>query len=129
MKKVVLKGMIVLGLGITFGGLSLPLFGQTNQTSTGAPAIFPQTASVTQHEITLDGKILSYKATTGFLPSYNEKGEKTARMFYTAYTKAPAEKTSTRPLTIVFNGGPGILLYLSAHGSFRSQSGSFRKRD
>lgn len=119
MKKVVLKGMIVLGLGITFGGLSLPLFGQTNQAKTGALAVFPETASVTQHEITLDGKILSYKATTGFLPSYNEKGEKTARMFYTAYTKTPDEKPSTRPLTIAFNGGPGsssIYLHMAAFG-------------
>lgn len=39
MKKVVLKGMIVLGLGITFGGLSLPLFGQTNQAKTRALAV------------------------------------------------------------------------------------------
>lgn len=119
MKKVVLKGMIVLGLGITFGGLSLPLLGQTNQAKTGALAVFPETASVTQHEITLDGKILSYKATTGFLPSYNEKGEKTARMFYTAYTKTPDEKPSTRPLTIAFNGGPGsssIYLHMAAFG-------------
>lgn len=119
MKKVVLKGMIVLGLGITIGSLSLPLFGQTNQAKTGALAVFPETASVTQHEITLDGKILSYKATTGFLPSYNEKGEKTARMFYTAYTKTPDEKPSTRPLTIAFNGGPGsssIYLHMAAFG-------------
>lgn len=119
MKKVVLKGMIVLGLGITFGGLSLPLFGQTNQAKTRALAVFPETASVTQHEITLDGKILSYKATTGFLPCYNEKGEKTARMFYTAYTKTPDEKPSTRPLTIAFNGGPGsssIYLHMAAFG-------------
>lgn len=119
MKKVVFINLVVLGLGITFGGLSLPLFGQTNQTSTGASAIFPETASVTQHEITLDGKILSYKATTGFLPCYNEKGDKTARMFYTAYTKAPDKKISTRPLTILFNGGPGsssIYLHMAAFG-------------
>ena len=98
MKKVAFIELVVLGLGITFGGLSLPVFGQTNQTSTGASAIFPETNSVTQHEITLDGKIVSYSATTGFLPCYNEKGEKTARMFYTAYTKAPDKKISTRPL-------------------------------
>lgn len=76
MKKIVFMELVVLGLGIMFGGFSLPVFGQTNQISTGAPAIFPQTASVTQHEIILDRKIVSYKATTGFLPCYNEKGEK-----------------------------------------------------
>jgi len=118
-KKAVFIGVIVLGLGITFGGLSLAVFGQTNQNSTDVSGIFPGTASVTQHEITLDGKIVSYRATTGFLPCYNEKGEKTAHMFYTAYTKTPDEKTSTRPLTIAFNGGPGsssIYLHMAAFG-------------
>ncbi len=119
MKKVVFKGVIVLGLGIMLGSLSLPVFGQTNQTNTHPLAIFPESASVTQHQITLDGKIVSYKATTGFLPCYNQKGEKTARMFYTAYTKAPHKKISTRPLTIAFNGGPGsssLYLHMAAFG-------------
>ena len=117
-KKLVIGVLVVLGLSITLGSLSLPVLGQS-QTSAKELAAFPDTASVTQHEITLDGKILSYKATTGFLPCYNEKGEKTARMFYTAYTKTPDEKASTRPLTIAFNGGPGsssIYLHVAAFG-------------
>ena len=62
-------------------------------------------ASVTQHTIQLDETPLAYSAEAGTLPIRDASGKTTAKMFYVAYT---AEGThDTRPLTFVFNGGPG----------------------
>lgn len=62
-------------------------------------------ASVTKHTITLNGHTLNYQATAGALPIRAANGKILARMFYVAYTKLPA--SHARPLTFVFNGGPG----------------------
>ena len=62
--------------------------------------------SVTQHSIdTSEGK-LAYTATAGTFSLFNQSGEKSAEIFYTAYVKKDAQ-TANRPLTFVFNGGPG----------------------
>ncbi|HEU5019456.1 MAG TPA: carboxypeptidase [Pseudolabrys sp.] len=61
--------------------------------------------SVTQHSIdTAQGK-LAYTATAGMLPLYSGSGERSGSIFYTAYVKK--DEGSGRPLTFVFNGGPG----------------------
>jgi carboxypeptidase C (cathepsin A) len=71
-------------------------------------AVFPElpAESVTSHTIRLDGQELAYTATAGSLTLRNGKGDKSAEVFYVAYTKSGAEPAS-RPLTFVFNGGPG----------------------
>jgi carboxypeptidase C (cathepsin A) len=72
---------------------------------------------VTQHSITLHGKPLSYVATTGRMPIKTSAGVTDAEMFYVAYTKQ--DTTEARPLTFVFNGGPGsatIWLHMGAFG-------------
>ena len=61
--------------------------------------------SVTEHTIqTPDGK-LAYTATAGTLPLYNQSGEQSASVFYTAYVKKNG--APNRPITFAFNGGPG----------------------
>jgi carboxypeptidase C (cathepsin A) len=62
--------------------------------------------SVTEHSIQTADGALAYTATAGTLPLYDQSGEKSAAMFYTAYVAKGANAT-TRPLTFVFNGGPG----------------------
>jgi carboxypeptidase C (cathepsin A) len=62
--------------------------------------------AVTTHMITLDGHELAYTATAGTLALANDKGEHAADIFYVAYALSGAPKAS-RPITIVFNGGPG----------------------
>ncbi|ADV84120.1 S10 family peptidase [Terriglobus saanensis] len=72
---------------------------------------------VTQHSITLHGKTLAYTATTGRMPIKTSAGVTDAEMFYVAYTLDGA--TKKRPLTFVFNGGPGsatIWLHMGAFG-------------
>ena len=61
---------------------------------------------VTHHQITVDGKLLKYTATTGRLPIKRGDGKIEAEMFFVAYT-LDGQDAAHRPLTFAFNGGPG----------------------
>jgi carboxypeptidase C (cathepsin A) len=62
----------------------------------------------TKHQITLGGRVLRYTARAGRLPIlYNETGEARAGIFFTAYTLDPSLNQAPRPLTFLWNGGPG----------------------
>ena len=62
--------------------------------------------AVSEHTVdTPDGK-LDYTATAGTLSLFDQSGERTAAIFYTAYVAKNAD-ASRRPLTFAFNGGPG----------------------
>jgi carboxypeptidase C (cathepsin A) len=77
---------------------------------------------VTHHQITVDGKLLKYTATTGRLPIKRGDGKIEAEMFFVAYT-LDGEDTQKRPLTFAFNGGPGsatIWLHMGALGPRRA---------
>ncbi|MFT4155536.1 S10 family peptidase [Parafilimonas sp.] len=62
---------------------------------------------ITHHKITLDGKTFAYTATTGYLSMKNEEDKVMAKIFYVAYTRDDANNDEKRPVTFVFNGGPG----------------------
>ncbi len=73
---------------------------------------------VTHHQITVDGKLLRYAATTGRLPIKRGDGKIEAQMFYVAYT-LDGQDAAKRPLTFAFNGGPGsasVWLHMGALG-------------
>jgi len=73
---------------------------------------------VTHHQLTLDGKLLKYTATTGRLPIKRGDGKIEAEMFFVAYT-LDGQDAGKRPLTFAFNGGPGsatIWLHMGALG-------------
>jgi carboxypeptidase C (cathepsin A) len=76
---------------------------------------------VTHHQLTLDGKLLKYTATTGRLPLKRGDGKIEAEMFFVAYT-LDGQDAGKRPLTFAFNGGPGsatIWLHMGAWGPKR----------
>ena len=76
---------------------------------------------VTHHQITVDGKLLKYTATTGRLPIKRPDGKIEAEMFFVGYTLDGAE-AGKRPLTFAFNGGPGsasVWLHMGALGPKR----------
>jgi carboxypeptidase C (cathepsin A) len=76
---------------------------------------------VTHHSITVNGKALSYTATTGRLPLKRGDGKIEAEMFFVAYT-LDGQTVGQRPLTFAFNGGPGsasIWLHMGALGPKR----------
>ena len=62
--------------------------------------------SQTAHTLRLDGRDIKYTATTGTLPIRLDNGQIAARMFFVAYTK-DGEDVKTRPLSFLYNGGPG----------------------
>jgi len=65
-------------------------------------------AEVTHHEIKLDGQVIKYTATVGWLIMKDRKtDEPIARFGYTAYTLDGVKDPSRRPVTFAFNGGPG----------------------
>jgi carboxypeptidase C (cathepsin A) len=62
--------------------------------------------SVTEHSIELPGGKLAYSATAGTLSLFDQSGERSAAIFYTAYV-ASNPGGANRPITFAFNGGPG----------------------
>ncbi len=79
--------------------------------------------SVTEHEVTIDGKLIRYRATAGFQQLKDAKGEKVrANLFFVAYAKIGDHAAGDRPVTFSFNGGPGsssVWLHLGALGPKR----------
>jgi carboxypeptidase C (cathepsin A) len=70
-----------------------------------------------QHELALDGRVLTYHTTAGMLPLKNEQGETEAQVFFVAYTLGAPAGDAARPLIFMFNGGPGaasIYLHMGA---------------
>jgi carboxypeptidase C (cathepsin A) len=80
---------------------------------------------VTKHEVTVEGREISYTATAGQLPIMNDAGETEAQIFFIAYAvNNNSVPDSKRPLLFVFNGGPGasaVWLHLGAVGPRRVQ--------
>ncbi len=72
-----------------------------------APALpaLPPTA-VTHHGLGLPGRTLHFTATAGAIVLRNDAGTPEADIAYIAYTLDGAD-AKTRPVTFVFNGGPG----------------------
>jgi carboxypeptidase C (cathepsin A) len=62
--------------------------------------------AVSDKEITIGGRKIAYTATAGTLSLFDQSGERMAAVFYTAYV-AKTSNTGKRPVTFVFNGGPG----------------------
>ncbi|MDT0604410.1 S10 family peptidase [Thalassotalea castellviae] len=65
------------------------------------------TKNQTKHTTKINGKKISYTATTGTQPVWDDEGHPTASLFYTYYQRSDVKDDSSRPLLISFNGGPG----------------------
>jgi carboxypeptidase C (cathepsin A) len=83
-----------------------------------AAAALPADArAVTQHVLPSPTGDLGYEATAAALTLKDDKGRPSSRIFYIAYVRQGSEP---RPLTFVFNGGPGAAsayLHLGRHGA------------
>jgi len=76
-------------------------------------------AQPVRRSIPFHGHTLAYTVTPGHLTIRNDKGEPTASMFYVAYTIPSARP---RPVTFLFNGGPGsstMWLHMGSFGPIR----------
>jgi len=65
------------------------------------------TTVTTQHSVTINGTPISYTATTGTQPVWDEMGKPIASLHYTYYTRNNIKNRAARPLLFSFNGGPG----------------------
>ncbi len=78
--------------------------------------------SITHHSSKIDGELVNYTATAGTLLLKNEKDEPVALFGFTAYTKDGEADATKRPVTFVYNGGPGsssVWLHMGAVGPRR----------
>ena len=76
----------------------------------------------TKHEMTVGRKKLSYIARSGSMPLKDACDETEAEIFFTSYELEGVKDQAKRPLTFVFNGGPGsasIWLHMGALGPKR----------
>ena len=77
--------------------------------------------STTKQTVDLPGRTLAFTATAGSVRLFDDKGEPQADICYTAYQLDGADR-ATRPVTFVFNGGPGAssaYLQLGNNGPWR----------
>jgi len=79
--------------------------GDQRAPQTGVLSLLPADA-VTEHVLEVGGATLAYTATAGTFSLFDQNGERSAAIFYTAYRLAGAS-AEARPVTFVFNGGPG----------------------
>lgn len=120
----------------------------TTEPSAGKPAVppaGPAADSVTEGSVTIAGARVPYRAVAGSIvvgasdaqdatlqwdgkltsdaavdePAKPEDRQPTAQMFYTAYFRSDVKEMGTRPVTFIYNGGPGsptMYLHLGAFG-------------
>ena len=101
--------------------------GRTAAQTAHLPQAAPNGISVVHSQITIDKKVLHYTVTTGYMPMKSH-GKLQAKIFFIAYTKDFASATKAaaardrRPITFLFNGGPGaasVWLNLGCAGPMR----------
>lgn len=61
----------------------------------------------TKHTVTIKEIPVSYTATAGTMPLWDEDGKPIAGVFYTYYERDNVKDRDSRPIVISFNGGPG----------------------
>ena len=75
-----------------------------NEISTPVPEL---TSFVTEHRARFNGQLINYTATAGETYVRDENGVPKASIFTFAYTKKNLSENEVRPVTFLWNGGPG----------------------
>jgi carboxypeptidase C (cathepsin A) len=101
--------------GIAVGGeVSAPT---VNAEDLGAHPALTEIARTTTHQVTLAVHVVRYQATAGTLTLRGDDGKPIASMFYVAYVADRDKGAPERPLTFLYNGGPGSAsLWLNVGG-------------
>ena len=79
-------------------------------------------SSVTDHTLKIGAQTIAYKATASTTLIKDDKGDPTASIFTIAYARSDTKDLSQRPISFVYNGGPGsssIWLHMGAFGPRR----------
>src|SRR5882762_5886010 len=72
-----------------------------------APPPPKEESSVTEHSIKIGGQTIPYKAIAGTILLKNEKDEPQALIYSTSYIRTDTKDSSQRPISFIYNGGPG----------------------
>ncbi len=101
-----------------------PALGRTaaNGNPDVAAASVVEQAQPKRGHVTIAGKSIGYTVTPGTVTIRNDEGEPIASMFYTAYVADRAKGSAPRPVTFMFNGGPGsssMWLHMGSFGPVR----------
>jgi carboxypeptidase C (cathepsin A) len=118
MDKGMLKKYFVFLLAFLFSTVAINSFAQEHGKKEDKKAIFKPADRATTGSVTVNGHNINYKAVAGNIYLQNDKGDTTARMFYVAYMKEGVSNKSDRPVTFLYNGGPGSSTLWLHMGSF-----------
>ena len=87
---------------------SMSAFAATPKAAKHASIPVPKERAVsTQHSVTIDGHTIHYTATAGTILLRNKDNHPIGTMFYVAYTENGVRNLADRPVTFLYNGGPG----------------------
>lgn len=79
------------------------------------------------HELKIAGRSVKYQTTAGMMPIRAKDGTIEGRIFFSYYKRTDMPAAAKRPITFVFNGGPGsasVWLHLGFVGPKRPKMGS-----
>jgi len=83
-----------------------------------ARAPVAEIAKTSRHSVGVDGRSIAYTATAGTLTLRDDEGKPIASMFYTGYVADRGKGEAERPVTFIYNGGPGSSSFWLHMGSF-----------
>ena len=112
---------LVLAAGPALAADDAPAAGSKAASSEAKP-IPKEDKYLTHHSVSIEGHTVSYTATFGNLVIKNDKDEAVGSMSYVAYVADGTKDKDHRPLTFLYNGGPGsssIWLHMGAFGPKR----------
>src|SRR5215510_10468604 len=114
---------VLLLMGISFYGASADTETPPPKAEAAAPAPAPAAPHqfVTHHKIQIGAVTLAYTADAGEIVLPDAEGAPKASIFSVSYVKEGSD-SANRPITFLFNGGPGssaVWLHLGAFGPKR----------
>lgn len=99
-----MSATIIAGASLALSGIQPAIAA----TSASNPSSAPKAREVVTHaSVEVGGKTIHYTATAGTIILRNKKNQPTGSMFYVAYTKDGVRNLADRPVTFLYNGGPG----------------------
>ncbi len=107
MKRTLLAGLVtVLALGVMQAKSPVPTAPPPQQRPAAAPAPEERT-QVTKGSVRIGGQPLNYTATAATYVIKSDDGTPKATFFFVAYTRDDVTDRAARPVSFVYNGGPG----------------------
>ncbi|HEX5377913.1 MAG TPA: peptidase S10 [Phenylobacterium sp.] len=83
-----------------------------------ATAPIAEAARTSRHSVSINGRSIPYTATAGTLTLRDDDGKPIASMYYVAYVADRGRGEAERPVTFMYNGGPGSSSMWLHMGSF-----------